>query len=106
MQPGVEVKLIDHPDRQGQERYVLCRSKARYEKEAAMLQRQRDRLRDKLEQIDASLKKRVIEEDLLVYFGDDVAAWERQPDGSHSRTGGDRDPQQEILRRTRDGLTG
>lgn len=58
VEPGVEVKLIDHPDGEGQERYVLCRSKARHEKEAAMLQRQRDRLRAKLEQIDASLKKR------------------------------------------------
>lgn len=56
--PGVEVKLIDHPDRQGQERYVLCRSVARHEKEAAMLRRQRDRLGSKLLQIDASLKKR------------------------------------------------
>jgi transposase len=56
--PGVEVKLIDHPDGQGQERYVLCRSAARYQKEAAMLTRQRDRLRTKLMQIDASLKKR------------------------------------------------
>lgn len=58
VQAGVEVKLIDHPDAQGQERYVVCRSAARHQKEAAMLQRQRDRLRAKLEQIDASLKKR------------------------------------------------
>ena len=58
VEPGVEVKLVDHPDGAGQERYVLCRSQARHEKEAAMLQRQRDRLRTKLEQIDASLKKR------------------------------------------------
>lgn len=58
VEPGVEVKLIDHPDGQGQERYVLCRSEARHEKEAAMLRRQRDRLRAKLEQIDTSLKKR------------------------------------------------
>jgi len=58
VEPGVEVKLIDHPDGQGQERYVLCRSVARHEKEAAMLNRQRDRLRAKLMQIDASLKKR------------------------------------------------
>jgi transposase len=58
VEPGVDVKLIDHPDGQGQERYVLCRSVARHEKEAAMLNRQRDRLRDKLMQIDASLKKR------------------------------------------------
>jgi len=58
VQAGVEVKLMDHPDGQGEERYVLCRSKARHEKETAMLRRQRDRLRTKLEQIDASLKKR------------------------------------------------
>ncbi|MDA1088299.1 MAG: IS1634 family transposase [Verrucomicrobia bacterium] len=58
VEPGVEVKLIDHPDSKGKERYVLCRSEARHEKEAAMLRRQCDRLRTKLMQIDASLKKR------------------------------------------------
>lgn len=58
VEPGVEVKLLDHPDRQGQERYVLCRSAARHQKEAAMLRRQRERLRTKLVEIDASLKKR------------------------------------------------
>jgi transposase len=55
---GVEVKLIDHPDGQGQEHYVLCRSKARHEKEAAMLRGQMERLRIKLHQIDVSLRKR------------------------------------------------
>jgi transposase len=58
VEPGVAVKLINHPDGQGKERYVLCRSVARHEKEGAMLRRQRDRLRVKLTQIDASLKKR------------------------------------------------
>jgi transposase len=58
VEPGVEVKLIDHPDGQGQECYVLCRSVARHQKEAAMLRRQRDRLRAKLMQIDTALKKR------------------------------------------------
>ncbi len=58
VEDGVEVKLIDHPDGRGEEHYVLCRSKARYEKEAAMLRRQVERLRIKLQQIDASLKKR------------------------------------------------
>jgi len=58
VQHGVDVKLINHPDGDGQERYVLCRSKARHEKEAAMLRRQLERLRAKLNQIDASLKKR------------------------------------------------
>jgi transposase len=58
VEPGVEVKLVDHPDEQGQERYVLCRSLARHEKEAAMLRGQRNRLRTKLVQIDTSLRKR------------------------------------------------
>ena len=49
--------------------------------------------------LDPALKKRVIEEDLMVYLGDDVAAWELQPDGTHRRTGGSQDPQQVILRR-------
>jgi len=58
VEPGVEVKLVNRPDGEGQEQYVLCRSLARHEKEAAMLNRQRDRLRFKLQQIDTSLKKR------------------------------------------------
>jgi transposase len=58
VETGVEVKLASHPDGRGQEQYVLCRSQARHEKEAAMLQRQRDRVREKLLQIDATLRKR------------------------------------------------
>ena len=58
VETGVEVKRVDSPDGQSREQFVLCRSLARHEKEAAMLQRQRDRLRAKLLQIDASLQKR------------------------------------------------
>jgi len=58
VEPGVEVKLIEHPDGRGEERYVLCRSVARREKEAAMLCGQRERLRARLLEIDASLRKR------------------------------------------------
>jgi len=54
----VEVKLIEHPDGQGTEQYVLCRSEDRASKERAMLEKQRQRLRQKLEQIHASLCKR------------------------------------------------
>ena len=53
---GLEVKLIDTPH--GQERFVLCRSRDRAEKEKAMLQRQIGRLRKALEKLDASLHKR------------------------------------------------
>lgn len=76
---GVEVKLLEHPDGAGKERYVLCRSKARHEKEAAMLRRQRERLRVKLDQIDASLKKRpqaplMIERRIGKWLGRNTAA--------------------------------
>jgi transposase len=58
VQPGLEVKLIEHPDGRGREQYVLCRSEARQAKEAAMLERQRVRLRAQLDAIDTSLRKR------------------------------------------------
>jgi transposase len=57
VETGVDVKLASHPDGRGQEQYVLCRSQARHEKEAAMLRRQRERLRAKLVQIDAALRR-------------------------------------------------
>lgn len=57
VETGVEVKLVAHPDGQGAEQFVLCRSQARHEKEAAMLRRQRDRVREKLLQIDAALRR-------------------------------------------------
>ena len=57
VQPGVEVKLVDHPDGQGREQYVLCRSADRQKKEAAMLELKLQRLMAKLRQSDASLRK-------------------------------------------------
>lgn len=56
--PGVEVKMIENPDGKGVEQFVLCRSKARKEKEAAMLRRQFERLLEKLQQIDHGLRRR------------------------------------------------
>ena len=58
VQAGVEVKLVPHPDGGTDEQYVLCRSKARREKEAAMLELARQRLRAKLDQTHTSLQKR------------------------------------------------
>ena len=55
--PGVEVKMVTHPDGAGIEQFVLCRSKSRREKEAAMLRQKFERLLDKLEAIDRSLRK-------------------------------------------------
>ena len=54
----VEVKLLPHPDGRGDEQYVLCRSAARRQKEAAMLEKQRSRLLAQLNKTDASLRKR------------------------------------------------
>jgi transposase len=58
VQAGVEVKLVPHPDGGGQEQYVLCRSSARREKEAAMIELARQRLRAQLDKTHASLQKR------------------------------------------------
>jgi transposase len=53
---GLEVKLVDEAG--SAERFVLCRSRERAAKEAAMLERQLERLRKKLAQIDTGLHKR------------------------------------------------
>lgn len=58
VQPGVEVKLVEHPDGAGREQYVLCRSSDRRQKEAAMLEQQRQRLMAQLHKTDAGLRKR------------------------------------------------
>jgi transposase len=58
VQNGVEARLVEHPDGDGGERFVLCRSNARAAKERAMLARQMDRLSDELLKVDRSLSRR------------------------------------------------
>jgi transposase len=58
VQAGVAVKLVPHPDGDSNEQYVLCRSSARRQKEAAMIELARKRLRAQLDKTDASLRKR------------------------------------------------
>jgi transposase len=58
VQEGVEVKLVTHPDGGSDEQYVLCRSSARRQKEAAMIELARKRLRGQLDKTHASLQKR------------------------------------------------
>ena len=53
---GLEVKMVETPE--GTERFILCRSEDRAAKERAMLKRQVDRLREQLEKIDASLRRK------------------------------------------------
>lgn len=55
---GVEARLVDHPDGDGQERYVLCRSSARGAKERAMLERQMTGLTEQMMKIDRALQRR------------------------------------------------
>jgi transposase len=58
VQEGVEVKLVAHPDGGPREQYILCRSSARRQKEAAMIELARKRLRAQLDKTHASLQKR------------------------------------------------
>jgi hypothetical protein len=58
VQPGLEAKLLPHPDGNGEEQFILCRSQARREKEAAMLARQRERLCAEFAKIDAALQRK------------------------------------------------
>ena len=51
VQDGLEVRLVEHPDGEAGEQYILCRSSARAEKERAMLQRQSERLTEALVRI-------------------------------------------------------
>ena len=66
VQEGVEVKLVAHPDGGADEQYVLCRSRARRAKEAAMIELARKRLRAQLDKTHASLQKRPAREAGLI----------------------------------------
>lgn len=57
VQDGLEARVVAHPDGDGSEKYVLCRSQARSEKEKAMLERQMNRLTEELLKIDTALRK-------------------------------------------------
>lgn len=57
VQAGLEVRMVEHPDGVSGEKYVLCRSSARAEKERAMLARQSERLTAALARIAAWLQR-------------------------------------------------
>ena len=63
VQPGVEVKIVKHPD-YGEEKFILCRSEGRKEKERAMLERQVDRLEEKFLEIKAAIAAGRLTEDV------------------------------------------
>lgn len=56
VQEGLEARLVEHPDGDGMEKYVLCRSRERGKKEKAMLERQMTRLSEELWKMDESLR--------------------------------------------------
>jgi len=56
VRPGVEVKIVTHPEN-GQERFILCRSREREAKERAMLELHGKRLEAKLAAIQLSIRK-------------------------------------------------
>jgi transposase len=62
VQAGVEVKLVAHPDGGPGEQYILCRSSARRQKEAAMIELARQRLRAQLDKTHASLQRRPVKD--------------------------------------------
>jgi transposase len=51
---GVEVKIVKHPDH-GDEKFILCRSEGRKEKERAMLERQVQRFDEQLRKIKTAI---------------------------------------------------
>ena len=60
VQDGLEVKRVECPDDDSEEQFIMCRSRDRREKEAAMLEQKRARLLAKLNEIDQSLNKRPV----------------------------------------------
>jgi transposase len=62
VQPGVEVKLAAHPDGAGEEQYILCRSSARRQKEAAMIEGARSRLLAQLDKVHRTLQRQPIKD--------------------------------------------
>jgi transposase len=56
VQDGLEARVVRHPDGNGDEQFLLCRSQARSQKERAMLDRQVDRLTAELVKIDGKLR--------------------------------------------------
>jgi transposase len=62
VESGVEARLVEHPDGEGRERYVLCRSNARGAKERAMLERQMTHLTEEMLKIDRGLQRRARED--------------------------------------------
>jgi len=75
VQEGLEARLVEHPDGEGGEQYLLCRSRARSAKERAMLERQMHALCGELWKIDTSLRQRPQAEADLEKLGRRIGRW-------------------------------
>lgn len=73
VQSGLEARLVPHPDGQGQEQFVICRSTARAQKERAMLNSQLEKLCLELQKIDLALQRRPAED--LEQVGRRIGRW-------------------------------
>ncbi len=62
---GVEAKIARHPE-SGQEKFILCRSQGRKQKERAMLKRQVDLLDEKLQKIKSGILKGRLKNDFEI----------------------------------------
>ena len=75
VQEGLQARLVEHPEGEGGEQYLLCRSRARSAKERAMLERQMNALCGELLKIDTSLRKRPRTAPDLETLGRRIGCW-------------------------------
>jgi transposase len=71
---GVEVKIVRHPEF-GEEKFILCRSEGRKEKERAMLDRQIKRLDKELEKIKKGLLSRKLKKKTIADIERRIGRW-------------------------------
>jgi transposase len=64
VEAGIEVKIVKHPD-YGEEKFVLCRSEGRKEKERAMMARQVQKLDEQLQKIRTAILGGRLKEDVV-----------------------------------------
>jgi transposase len=64
VESGVEVKIVTHPD-YGEEKFVLCRSRQREQKEQAILDRQIQLLESQLQKIQKSIRNGRLKDSLV-----------------------------------------
>jgi transposase len=57
VEPEIEVKVVKHPDYRN-EKFIICRSRARAEKDKAIVERQEKKLREELDKIRRSIQEK------------------------------------------------